>query len=84
MDDIYKLTIFYKDNITAEEVMNKLDMFQSRFRKVYAFGWWDLELIQTDAGTYFYSKNVQEGLSVRGVQLTLEVPDRQKIMPQLK
>ena len=27
--------------ITTEEVMDKLYMFQSRFRKVEKFGWWD-------------------------------------------
>ena len=32
-------------NITTEEVMDKLDMFQARFGKVYEFGWWYLEQI---------------------------------------
>ena len=31
--------------ITTEEVMDKLDMFQSRFGKIDKFGWWDLEII---------------------------------------
>ena len=52
-----KLTKIYgMENITAEEVINKLDMFQSRFRKVDKFGWWDMEIIQTDAGTQFTSR----------------------------
>ena len=31
--------------------MDKLDMFQSRFLKVDELGWWDMERIQTEAGT---------------------------------
>ena len=47
------------ENITTEEVMDKLDMFQARFGKVYEFGWWDIEIIETDAGTKFASKEFQ-------------------------
>ena len=36
--------------------MNKPDMFQARFGKVDEFGWWDMERIQTDAGTQFNAK----------------------------
>ena len=36
---------------TTEEVLDKLDMFQSRFEKNDHFGWWDLERISADAGT---------------------------------
>ena len=43
------------DKITTEEVMEKLDMFQSRFGKMNQFGWWDLERISADAGTQFTS-----------------------------
>ena len=32
--------------ITTEEVMEKLDMFQSRFGKIDQFGWWDLNVFQ--------------------------------------
>ena len=39
--------------------MDKLDMFQARFRKVDEFGWWDMERIQTDSGTQFTSKDFQ-------------------------
>ena len=39
------------EKITTEEVMDKLDMFQSRFRKIDQFGWWDLERISADAGS---------------------------------
>ena len=57
------------ENITTEEVMEKLDMFQARFAKVYEFGWWYMEIIQTDSGTKFTSVEFQEGLSVREVKL---------------
>ena len=41
------------ENITTAEVIDKLDMFQSRFGEIYQFGWWDLERISADAGTQF-------------------------------
>ena len=37
--------------IITEEVMDDLDMFQSRFGKIDKFGWWELEIISSDAGT---------------------------------
>ena len=43
------------ENITTAEVMDKLDMIQSRFGKIDQFGWWDLERISADAGTQFTS-----------------------------
>ena len=55
------------ENISNEKVMDKLDMFKPRFGKVYEFGWWDLEQIQTDSGTQFTSKEFQEGLYLFGV-----------------
>ena len=45
------------EKITTEEVMDKLDMFQSRFGKIEEFGWWDLEIISADAGKQFTSKS---------------------------
>ena len=36
--------------ITTEEAMYKLDMFQSIFGKVDKLGWWDMEIIQPDYG----------------------------------
>ena len=33
--------------------MDNMDMFQSRFGKIYEFGWWDLEIISSDAETKF-------------------------------
>ena len=43
--------LYGMDKITTEEVMDKLDMFQSRFGKMDQFGWWNLEIISADAGT---------------------------------
>ena len=37
--------LYCMENITTAEVMDKLDMFQSRFGKIDQFGWWDLERI---------------------------------------
>ena len=39
------------ENITTAEVLDELDMFQSRFGKINQFGWWYLERISADAGT---------------------------------
>ena len=85
MYDYYKIRNLYgMENITTEEVMDKIDMFQSRFGKVDAFGWWDMERIQTDAGTQFTPKEFQEGISVRVVLLALAAPDHQEINGQVK
>ena len=43
------------DKITTEDVMDKLDMFQSRFGKIDQFGWWDLERISANIGIQFTS-----------------------------
>ena len=43
------------ESITTEEVMDKLYMFQAISGKLYEFGWWDLERIQTDTGMQFTS-----------------------------
>ena len=56
VDAYSKITKLYgMENITTKEVMEKLDMFQSRSRKIDQFGWWDLERISADAGTHFTS-----------------------------
>ena len=41
------------EKITTEEVMDKLDIFQSRLGKIDQFGWWDLEIISEDSGKQF-------------------------------
>ena len=43
------------ENITTEEVIDKLDMFQAIFVEVDEFGWWDIKRVQTDAGMQFTS-----------------------------
>ena len=51
--------LYVNEHITTEEVMDKLDMFQARFVKVYKFCWRDIDIIQTDNGTQFTSKEFQ-------------------------
>ena len=46
--------------ITTEEVMDKLDMFQSIFGNIDQFGWWDLERISADVGTQFTSTEFKD------------------------
>ena len=70
VDDYSKITkLCGVENITTDEVMNKLDTFQERFVKVDEFGCWDMERIQTDTATQLTSKEFQEGLSVCGCDL---------------
>ena len=64
--------------------MDKQDMFQARFGKVDEFGWWDMEIIQTDSGTQFTSKEFQEGLSARELYIALEQPDHQETNGQVE
>ena len=66
--------LYGMNNITTEEVMDKLDMFQSRFGKIDQFGWWDLERISEDAGTQFTSTEFKDECQTRGVCFMLEAP----------
>ena len=78
VDVYYKIPKLYgKEKITTEEVMDKLDMFQSRFRKIDQFGWWDLERISADAGTQFTSTEFKYECQTCGVRLTLAAPEHQ-------
>ena len=79
--DVYSKTpkLYGIENITTEEVMDKLYMFQARSGKPDEFGWWYMERIQTDSGTQFTSKEFQEGFSVRGVRLELAEPYHQEM-----
>ena len=72
------------EKITTEEVMDKLDMFQSRFGKIDEFGWWVLEIFSVDAGTQFTSTDSKEECQTHGVHLTLESPEHQKMNGQVK
>ena len=51
--DAYSKTpkLYCMEKNTMEEVMDKLDMFQSKSVKIDKFGWWYLEGISADAGT---------------------------------
>ena len=40
--------LYGMEKITTEEVMEKLDMFQSLFGEIDQFGWWYLEIISSD------------------------------------
>ena len=64
--------------------MDKIYMFQARFGKVDEFGWWDIEIIQTDAGKQFTSEEFQERLSVHGLRLALSAPYHQKVNDQFE
>ena len=61
VDAYFKIPKLYgMEIITTEEVMDKLDMFQSRFGKIGKFGWWYLEIISADAGTQFILTEFKE------------------------
>ena len=64
--------------------MDKLDIFQSRFRKIDQFGWWDLELISADAGTQFTSTEFKDEYQTHGVRLTSAAPKHQEMNGQVE
>ena len=76
--------LYSMEIIVTEEVMDKLNMSQSRFGKIDKFGWWDLEIISADAGTKFASTEFQEQCQTHGVHLTLSDPKRQEMNRQVK
>ena len=70
--------------ILTEEVMDKLDMFQSRFGKMDEFGWWDLERISADAGSQFTSTEFKEYYQTHGVHLMLAALEHQEMNIQVE
>ena len=72
------------EKITTEEVMDKLDMFQSRFGEIDQFGWWGLERISADAGTQFTLTEFKDECHTRGARLTLAPPEHQEINGQVE
>ena len=72
------------ENITTTEVMEKLDMFQSRFGKIDQFGWWDLEIISADAGTQFTLTEFKYKCQTRRSWLTLAAPEHQEMNGQVE
>ena len=76
--------LYGMDNITTEQVIDKLDMFQSRFCKFDQFGWWDLGKISADASTHFTSTEFKDECETRGVHLTLAAPEHQEMNGQVE
>ena len=76
--------LYGMENISTAVVMDKLDMFQSRFGKIDQFGWWDLEIISADAGTQFTSTGFKEECQTCGVCLTLAAPEHQEMNGQVE
>ena len=72
------------EKITTEEVIEKLDMFQSIFGKIDQFGWWDLERISADAGTQFTSTEFKYECQTCGVILMLAAPEHQEMNRQVQ
>ena len=66
------------ENITTAEVMDKLDIFQSRFGKVDQFERWDLDRISADAGTQFTLTEFKIECQTRRVCLKLAAPEPQE------
>ena len=85
VDAYYNIPKLYgMEKITTEEVMNKLDMFQSSFGKIDQFGWWDLERIPADAGTQFTSTEFKDECQTCGVRLTLVATEHQEMNGQVE
>ena len=64
--------------------MDKLDMFQSRFRKIDQLGWRDLERISADAGTQFNSTEFKDKCQTGKVSLMLAAPEHQEMNGQVE
>ena len=73
-----------KDKIMKEQVMDKLDMFQSRFGKMDKLDWWDLERISADAGSQFTSTDIKEEFQTGRAHLTLAAPEHQEMSGQVE
>ena len=67
------------EKITTEEVMDNLDMFQSRFGKIDEFGWWYLEIISADAGKQFTLTDFKYEFQIWRVHLTLAALEHQEM-----
>ena len=72
------------EKITTEEVMENLDMFQSRFGKIDQFGWWNLERISADADTQFTTTEFKDECQTCGFSLTLAAPEHQEMNGQVE
>ena len=72
------------DKINTEEVMDKMDMLQSRFGKINELGWWDLERISLYAGTQFYLTELKYECQTCGVHLVSAAPEHQEMNGQVE
>ena len=68
--------LYVMEKLFTEEVVDKLDMFQSKFQKVDEFEWWDLERrIQrqmTNSRSLYYISSSRTSGNKRTVQSYLE------------
>ena len=71
------------EKIIIEEVMDKLDIFQSRLGKIDKFGWWYLERISEDAGKQFTSTEFKEKCQTCRVHLMLAAQEHQEMNGQV-
>ena len=72
------------EKITTEEVMDKLDMLQSRFWEIDEFGCWNLEKISADADTQFTLTEFKEECQTYVSHLTLLAPENQESNRQVE
>ena len=71
--------LYGMEKISTEEVMDKLNIFQSRFGKIDKFVWRDLEIISADAGKPFTSTEFKKECQTHGVHFTLAAPEHQEM-----
>ena len=76
--------IYRMEKVTTEQVMDNLDMFQSRFGKIDDIGCWNVDIISANAGLQFTLTEFKEEYQTRGVHLTLEAPEYQEMNRHVK
>ena len=76
--------LYGMENITTAEVIDKLDMFQSRFGEIDQFGCWDLDRISADADTQFTLTEFKDECQICGVRLMLAAPEHQEMNGQVE
>ena len=67
------------EEVTTEEVIDKLELFISKFGKVDQFGWCNLESIRADAGSQFLSEEFKDYCATRGINLSIAAPEHQEM-----
>ena len=70
------------EKISTEEVIDKLDMFQSRFGNIDEFGWWDLEKNYSRCRIAIYPDGVQRRMPNLRSSLKLKAPEHQEMNRQ--